>query len=83
MLSICDSYARSDLQSCQNTIRKSHHFKRIELLFNNVWLQFSDSVTHLGHLLSYNLNGKDDIIRVHGKRSKPESKLFALHLLFY
>ena len=33
-------------------------------LINNVQLQFSDSMTHLGHLLSYNLNDKDDIIRV-------------------
>ena len=32
-------------------------------MFNNIRLQFSD-VSHLGHLLSYNLNDNVDIIRV-------------------
>ena len=34
-------------------------------------------MTHLGHLLSYNLNDKDDI---KWKKTKPESKLFALYI---
>ena len=33
-------------------------------MFNNIKLQFSDNVSHLGHLLSYNLNDEMDITRV-------------------
>ena len=32
--------------------------------FNGVVLQYSDTVLHLGHLLSFNLDDKDDIVRV-------------------
>ena len=34
------------------------------IFFENIPLQYSEHVTHLGHILSSNLNDKEDIVRV-------------------
>ena len=35
-----------------------------DIIFNNVVQHYSDEVTHLGHILSSDLDDKSDIIRV-------------------
>ena len=72
MLSICESYAQSHglLFNADKTqlicFRKftSRYSTTSSIMFNNIRLQFSDNVSHLGPLLSYNLNDNVDIIRV-------------------
>jgi hypothetical protein len=65
MLSICSSYASShglitQLMCFRKNVRQSS-VDNIE--FNGVLLKFSNKVLHLGHLLSFDLSDKDDIIR--------------------
>ena len=38
------------------------------VFFNNTKLILVDEISHLGHILTYNLNDKQDIIRVAGKQ---------------
>ena len=71
MLSICSSYANSHGLSfnAEKTqlicFSKSPHQDRKDIIyFNDVELIFSDHVLHLGHLLSSDLNDKQDIVRV-------------------
>ena len=70
MLSICSSYAASHglIFNSEKTqlicFRKyAHEPLHPNILFNGISLQYSDKVLHLGHLLSFDLNDKDDIIR--------------------
>ena len=66
MLSTCLSYAHSHglvFNAAKTQLicfRKSAslHCKRSSIMFNDIQLKFSDNVSHLGHLLSYNLNDK-------------------------
>ena len=49
-------------------------------MFNNIKLQFSDNVSHLGHLLSYNLNDEMDITRVIKDLNRKANCIYSLHL---
>ena len=50
-------------------------------MFNDIQLKFSDNVSHLGHLLSYNLN--DNIIRVVKALNLKAITLFSAHFLLW
>ena len=70
MLSICSSYAASQglIFNSEKTqlvcYRKyAHEPLHANILFNGISLQYSDKVLHLGHLLSFDLNDRDDIVR--------------------
>ena len=70
MLSICSSYAASHglIFNSEKTqlicFRKyAHEPLHPNILFNGISLQYSDKVLHLGHLLSFDLNDRDDIVR--------------------
>ena len=57
MLSICESYAQSHgllFNADKIQFRKftSRYSTTSSIMFNNIRLQFSDNVSHLGHLLS-------------------------------
>ena len=71
MLNICNTYACSHgLEFNANKsqlicFRLSTNYPHSPTIhFNDTILQFSDQVTHLGHLLTYNLDDRPDIIRV-------------------
>jgi hypothetical protein len=70
MLSICSSYASSHglIFNSEKTqlicFRKNVRQSSVDHMeFNGVFLKFSNKVLHLGHLLSFDLSDKDDIIR--------------------
>ena len=71
MLSICDSFATSlglvfnagkTHLICFRSWNSATQLPTI--LFNNTKLCYVDSVMHLGHILTYNLDDREDIIRV-------------------
>ena len=71
MLPICSSYANSHSLSFNAEKTKLicfskslHQDQKDVIYFNDVELIFSDHVLHLGHLLSSDLNDKQDIVRV-------------------
>ena len=70
MLTICDTYAKSHglLFNTAKTqlicFRSSTEFICNDIIFfGNTCLDFSNSVTHLGHRISHNLKDKKDILR--------------------
>ena len=70
MLTICDTYAKSHglLFNTAKTqlicFRSSTEFVcNDKIFFGNTCLDFSNSVTHLGHRISHNLKDKEDILR--------------------
>ena len=70
MLSICSSYAafhglifNSEKTQLICFRKYAHEPLHPNILFNGISLQYSDKVLHLGHLLSFDLNDRDDIIR--------------------
>ena len=70
MLTICDTYAKSHglLFNTAKTqlicFRSSTEFICNDIIFfGNTCLDFSNSVTHLGHRISHNLKDKEDILR--------------------
>ena len=71
MLDICSSYAVSHgLEFNANKTQlicfytSSIRQYTATIFFENIPLQYSEHVTHLGHILSSNLNDKEDIVRV-------------------
>ena len=70
MLNICDSFATSRglVFNANKTqlicFRRCHTLSNIPTIsFNDITLPFLKEVTHLGHILTYNLDDKPDIIR--------------------
>ena len=71
MLSICNNLAVShglhfNVRKTQLICFRSPSTRPCSatILFNNTQLHYSDQVTHLGHILTSDLNDKQDIIRV-------------------
>ena len=72
MLSVCEEYMQSPMGSSSTLIRHNlyvsgrslHLWYHDCISLDGVDLKFSDTVMHLGHLLSYNLDDTPDIIRV-------------------
>ena len=71
MLSLCSTYAESHgiIFNTEKTqlicFRKYAHPAPVDnIVVNGVRLKFSDNVLHLGHLVSFDLNDKEDIVRV-------------------
>ena len=48
------------------------------IVFNNVVLQYSDEVTHLGHILTPHLDDKNDIIRAVQDLNQKANSLFCI-----
>ena len=67
MLNICDSFATSHglvFNAQLICFRRCHTLSNIPTIsFNDITLPFLKEVTHLGHILTYNLDDKPDIIR--------------------
>ena len=70
MLSICDSYANSHglVFNANKTQLICFHSRYTEcplpvIYFNNLELQYQKQVSHLGHILTYNLDDRQDVIR--------------------
>ena len=70
MLSICDSYATSHglVFNAKKTQLICFHSRQTEcplavIRFNGIVLQYQDQVSHLGHILTHNLDDKPDILR--------------------
>ena len=70
MLSICDSYANSHglVFNANKTQLICFHSRHAEcplpvIYFNNLELQYQKQVSHLGHILTYNLDDRQDVIR--------------------
>ena len=70
MLSLCYTYATSHglIFNTEKTqlicFRKCAHPDPADIIeFNGVKLNFSDTVLHLGHLISFDLNDQEDIVR--------------------
>ena len=70
LLDICSSYAdthglRFNAEKTQLICFHLRHTRVClpDIVFNNVVLHYSDEVTHLGHILSSDLDDKSDIIR--------------------
>ena len=71
MLGICQSFASShglifNASKTQTICFRLSQMSRFtpSIFFDNTKLMFVDEVSHLGHILTYNLNDKQDIIRV-------------------
>ena len=71
LLSVCESYAVShglvfNASKTQLICFRLCKFGKFppSIFFNNTKLEFLDEVMHLGHILTYNLNDKQDIVRV-------------------
>ena len=71
MLGICQSFASYhglifNASKTQTTCFRLSQMSRFtpSIFFDNTKLMFVDEVSHLGHILTYNLNDKQDIIRV-------------------
>ena len=70
MLQICDKYAQNhglsfNANKTQLICFRTHqtHSCTANIVFNNTILKFQEEVTHLGHILSYDLDDKKDILR--------------------
>ena len=70
MLNICDKYAHDhglsfNADKTQLICFRSRqtHPCNANIAFNNIKLKFQDEVTHLGHILSYDLDDRKDILR--------------------
>ena len=70
MLKICDKYAHDhglsfNADKTQLICFRSRqiHPCTANIAFNNIKLKFQDEVTHLGHILSYDLDDREDILR--------------------
>ena len=48
------------------------------ICFNNIVLRYSDEVTHLGHILTSNLNDRSDIIRAAKDLNQKANSLFCV-----
>ena len=77
MLNICDSFATSHglVFNANKTqlicFRRCHTLSNIPTIsFNDITLPFLKEVTHLGHILTYNLDDKPDIIRAVKEKSQ-------------
>ena len=57
-------YSQSQIQRRKDSSHLRHSHPVIPtVVFNNVVLQYSNEVTHLGHILTPDLHDKNDIIR--------------------
>ena len=71
LLSICSGYASShglEFNPSKSQLicfrqPSTRSFTNVSISLNGHLLHFSDEVTHLGHILTFNLNDKSDIIR--------------------
>ena len=70
MLNICDSYANSHglVFNANKTQLICFHSRHTEcplsvIYFNNLELQYQKQVSHLGHILTYNMDDRQDVIR--------------------
>ena len=70
MLQICDKYAQNhglsfNADKTQLICFRTHQTRSCtaNIVFNNTILKFQEEVTHLGHILSYDLDDKKDILR--------------------
>ena len=68
MLDICNSFAtkrKLEFNANKTCFHLPHmHPQSATILFNNVVLQYSSEVTHLGHVLTSTLDDSEDIARV-------------------
>ena len=83
LLDICSSYAdthglRFNAEKTQLIcfhLRHTHVYLP-DIVFNNVVLHYSEEVTHLGHILSSDLDDKSDIIRAVKDLNRKANSLF-------
>ena len=85
LLSICSSYATSHglLFNTEKTQLICFHLRQSKpstsvILFNNAILHYSDEVTHLGHILTADLNDRSDILRVVKDLNRKSNSMFCI-----
>ena len=88
MLSLCSTYAESHGIIFNTEKTQLICFRKYALpapvdnfVFNGVRLKFSDNILHLGHLVSFDLNDKENIVMESLKMSIERLTLSRVHLV--